>query len=269
MNPAMPAPLDVKLMNMTASVLFTGCALLLLAAGAWWALRHPGFSITRIVVQGELVHNSALTLRAHVLPQLSGNFFTVDLQAARAAFEQVPWVRRATVRREFPGSLRVALQEHEPVALWGARSGTALVNNFGEVFEASTGDMEQEAMPRLRGPQEKSADVLRMYQALQPVMAQAGMAMAQLELTGRGSWRATLDTDTAIELGTGTTQDLQQRVQRFARTLEQVATHYGRKSDALQSADLRYEGGYAIKLKGVTTLAPEAPPTPIPQRRRP
>jgi cell division protein FtsQ len=269
MNPAMPAPLDVKLMNMTASVLFTGCALLLLAAGAWWVLRHPGFSITRIVVQGELVHNSALTLRAHVLPQLSGNFFTVDLQAARAAFEEVPWVRRATVRREFPGSLRVSLQEHEAVALWGSRSGTTLLNNFGEVFEASTGDMEQEAMPRLRGPQEKSAEVLRMYQALQPVMAKAGLALAQLELTGRGSWRATLDTDTVIELGSGTPTELEQRVQRFAVTLEQVAAHYGRKTDALQSADLRHEGGYAIKLKGVTTLAPDVANTPAPVRRRP
>jgi cell division protein FtsQ len=34
MNPALPAPLDVKLMNLTASVLFVGCVLLVLAAGA-------------------------------------------------------------------------------------------------------------------------------------------------------------------------------------------------------------------------------------------
>ena len=38
MTAAMPAPLDVKLMNMTASVLFVGCALLVLAAGAWWVM---------------------------------------------------------------------------------------------------------------------------------------------------------------------------------------------------------------------------------------
>ena len=33
------------------------------------------------------------------LPRLSGNFFSVDLQAGRKAFESVPWVRRAVVRR--------------------------------------------------------------------------------------------------------------------------------------------------------------------------
>ncbi len=33
-------------------VLFVGCALLVLAAGAWWVMRYPGFAIARIVVHG-------------------------------------------------------------------------------------------------------------------------------------------------------------------------------------------------------------------------
>ena len=72
-------PLDVRLMNATASVLFAGCAVLLVAVLGWWAVRHPAFSIARIVVEGELVHNNAVTLRANVAPSLTGNFFTVDL----------------------------------------------------------------------------------------------------------------------------------------------------------------------------------------------
>ena len=95
MNQSLPAPLDVKLMNLTASVLFLCCVLLLLAAGARWVLRYPGFSVARIVVQGELVHNNAVTLRANVAPQLAGNFFTIDLRGARAAFEQAPGVGQA------------------------------------------------------------------------------------------------------------------------------------------------------------------------------
>ncbi len=35
------APLDVRLMNLTATLLFTGCALLALAGGVSWTLRHP------------------------------------------------------------------------------------------------------------------------------------------------------------------------------------------------------------------------------------
>ena len=52
MNPAMPAPLDVKLMNMTASLLVTGLVLACIAAGLWWVLRSPAFAIGQITVNG-------------------------------------------------------------------------------------------------------------------------------------------------------------------------------------------------------------------------
>ena len=85
MNHQLPVPLDVRLMNWTASVLFVCCALLALAAAGRWVLELPIFSIQRIVVQGDVAHNSAMGLRAVVMPRLSGNFFTVDLDASRHA----------------------------------------------------------------------------------------------------------------------------------------------------------------------------------------
>ncbi|RYY50702.1 MAG: FtsQ-type POTRA domain-containing protein, partial [Comamonadaceae bacterium] len=147
MNATVQQPFDVRLMNATASVLFTALALLLVTALCWWAVRHPLFSLGAITVQGEVAHNSAATLRANVAPQLRGNFFTVDLAATRRAFESVPWVRQATVRREFPNRLRVALQEHHPVAQWGEEGGSRLVNSYGELFEANAADAEVEGLP--------------------------------------------------------------------------------------------------------------------------
>lgn len=258
MTQTLPAPLDVKLMNLTASVLFVGFALCALAAGAWWMLRYPGFAIARIVVQGELTHNNPVTLRANVGPHLVGNFFTVDLRAARDAFEQVPWVRRAEVRRVYPASLSVELQEHDAVAYWGAESGSAMVNSQGEVFEANVGDVEQEGLPRLLGPRGTSAQALQMHGLLQPVFQPLGLELEELELTGRGGWRARLDSDAVIELGGGTPQEVVLRTQRFTRTLTQVAAQYGRRVDALESADLRHAGGYALRMRGVTTVIPDA-----------
>lgn len=51
MSYSMSAPLDVKLMNVTATVMFTGFAVLVLALASWWVVRHPAFSIARIVVE--------------------------------------------------------------------------------------------------------------------------------------------------------------------------------------------------------------------------
>lgn len=267
MSDALPSPLDVKLMNLTASVLFVLCAMLVLAAGAWWALRHPAFAIGRIVVQGELVHNNAVTLRANVAPQLVGNFFTIQLGAARAAFEQVPWVRSAQVRREFPRTLYVVLQEHHAVAHWGSEAGATLVNSSGDVFEANA-DTELDNLPRLRGPDGQSLQVLQMLQRLQPVFAPFNMDINALELSDRGGWRTTLDGGATLELGAGEPERVVQRTQRFLRTLTQLTAQYQRRPDALESADLRHEGGYAVRLRGVATVDPSATKGPAAAVRR-
>ena len=254
MTDSLPQPFDVKLMNIAASVLFMVCGVMVLAAGFLWALRNPVFAIGGITVGGDVAHNNAVTLRANVAPHLRGTFFTTDLAETRAAFEAVPWVRRAVVQREFPNRLRVLLHEHQPVALWGQEGDSTLVNSFGEVFEANVGDVEQDDLPRLRGPEGQSAQVLAMYQAIAPQLDAIDLTVSELVLTGRGSWQAVLDSGATLELGRGTPAEVGARVQRFTHTLTQVTSKYGRRADALESADLQHGDGYALRLRGVTTV---------------
>lgn len=269
MAQALPAPpFDVRLMNTTATVLFLGCGLLALAAGAWWVLRHPAFAVGRIVVQGEMAHNSAATLRAHVGPQLDGNFFTIDLARTRDAFMTAPWVRSATVQREFPNRLRVVLQEHRAVAYWGPESESSLLDTQGEVFEAEGGD-EEDDLPRLQGPQAQAREVLAMYRRLGPVFEPLGMEISDLALSVRGGWRVETDSGAVVEIGGGTAEEVVARAQQFVRTLGQVAAKYGRQPDALEGADLRHADGYAVRLRGVTTVTAEQaarPQRPAPAR---
>jgi cell division protein FtsQ len=250
---ASPVPLDVRLMNITATVLFTACGLLLAGALGWWAVRNPMFAIRGIVVQGDTGHNSAATLRANVLPRLRGNFFTVDLQKTREAFEAVPWVRHAVVKRQFPNKLRVQLEEQEAEAFWGADSESRLVNTYGEVFEANAGDVEQDEVPRLVGPDGTAAQVMAMYRGLKPMLEKLDLGIEQVALSGRGGWTLTLDSGATVELGRGATEEVLARSQRFAATLTQVTAKYGRRPEALVTADLRHTDGYAVKLRGVTT----------------
>jgi cell division protein FtsQ len=248
-------PLDVRLMNLASRVFFSAFALLALAGVLAWLGQQPVFSLKGIRVDNELMHNNAVTLRANVAPKLSGNFFTLDLAQARTAFEAVPWVRHAVVRREFPDRLRVALQEHEAVAFWGAEADARLVNSYGEVFEVNQGDVEPDELPLLTGPQGQAALVLQGFRGLAPLFEQLGSAMVHLELTGRGSWRARLDSGAVIEMGQGTPVEIAGRAQRLVATFTQTASRFGRD---LESADLRYPNGYAIKLRGVTTVTADA-----------
>ncbi|PUE11588.1 cell division protein FtsQ [Limnohabitans sp. T6-5] len=254
MNKTLPLPLDVRLMNMTTALLVAVLVWLSVAAGVWWLIRHPMFAIESITVQGEVGHNNAVTLRANVMPKLSGNFFTLDLAQARDAFEDVPWVRTAVVQRDFPNRLRTILQEHHPVALWGEEDANTMVNEQGQVFEANVEDADVEQLPRMKGPVGLSADVMRMYRYLQPLFQALDMDIEQMELTPRGSWRVLLQGGAQIELGRGTEAEIGLTVQRFLRTLSQVTSRYGRTPTALLAADLRHKDGYALRLRGVSTV---------------
>ncbi len=246
--------LDVRLMNITSVLLLLALAVASAVVVLWWAFRHPVFAISTISVSGDVRHNNEVTLRANVVPRLQGSFFTVDLLQTKAAFENVPWVRQAMVRREFPDRLRVDLYEHEPVAYWGAESDSRLLNQQGEVFSANFGELEDENLPHLKGPDAESERVLRMFQVMAPELDKLDLKLQGLELTGRGSWRAQLQSGASIELGRGNEAEVMARVQRLSQTLAQVSQRYGRQAQALESADLRHVNGYALRLRGVSTL---------------
>lgn len=259
MADSIPVPFDVKLMNVTATLVYALFALVLLAAGAWWVLRQPFFPLAGIKVDGEVTHNNAVTLRANVAPQLAGNFFTVDLAKARTAFESVPWVRKAVVRREFPNKLRATLTEHVPVAHWGDEADSRLINGFGEVFDANVAEVDDD-LPRLGGPLEQAGQVLGMYRVLQPLFKPYELAIEQLKLSSRGSWSVVLDSGAVLELGRGRSEEVAARTQRFLVTVAPVARQYGRSVAAVEGADLRHNEGYALRLRGVTTVTTEPPP---------
>jgi cell division protein FtsQ len=251
-------PAEVRLMNATAAALAFVGGLLLVAIAVIWLSRQPLFAVRAIAVDGDVARNSVSTLRANAAPRLAGNFLTMDLGTVRRAFESVPWVRHAVVRRVWPNRLRVQLEEHRAVALWGGETGSEkLVNSYGEVFEANLGDVEDDELPRLVGPDGSSGHVLAMLGRIDAAIAPLGARIETLALSSRGSWRATLDNRAVVELGRGSDDDVVARAGRFVATLGKVTDRFQRP---LEYADLRHQDGYAVRLKGVSTTAtPTAP----------
>jgi cell division protein FtsQ len=256
-NPvAPPIPGDVRLMHVTANALFVLAGLVLGALLLNRVARLPVFSFRAIQVEGDVTRNSVSTIRANAAPKLSGNFFTTDLTNSKRAFESVPWVREAVVRRVWPNRLAVRLEEHRAAAVWGGRDATndRLVNTYGEVFEANFGDVEDDSLPVLNGPDGSSIHMLAMLARLRPVFERLEAQIEGMSLSGRGSWRVELDTGAEVELGRGSDDEVIARTERFVATLTQVTSRYQRP---LQYADLRHNDGYAVRLKGITTVIPK------------
>ncbi|MBS0447993.1 MAG: cell division protein FtsQ/DivIB [Proteobacteria bacterium] len=249
-------PGDIRLMNATANVLMALGVAGLVAMAAVWLARQPIFALKGVLIEGDVARNSISTIRANAAPHLSGTFLTLDLATARRAFESVPWVREAQVRRVWPNRIAVKLVEYQPVALWG-HDADKLVDRHGDVFEANIGDVEDDNLPTLDGPDGSAPHMLAMRALLAPVFEPLGGGRIDtLELSGRGSWHATLDNGAEIEIGRGTDDEVVARSRRFVGTLTQVTSHFQRP---LESADLRHRDGYAVRLKGITTGGNDKP----------
>ncbi len=255
---AAPLPVDVRVTHMAANTLFTLLAVVLAGGAVLWLVRSPGFALRGLALESQPLHVHMPTLRAQVTPHLRGNFFTVDLDRVQTAFEAVPWVRHAVVRRVWPDRLTVRLEEHRPAAVWDgldtANGSERLVNDHGEVFEASAGDLDEASvdgapMPTFSGPEGSAASMLSLYRRLRPLMAELGQPIESLQLSDRGTWRAELEGDTVIEMGRGSEEQLLARTRQFVQTVGEATERW---RAPLAVADLRHTDGYAVRLRGIS-----------------
>ena len=70
-----------------------------------------------------------------VRSEVRGNLFTADIERLRRSLEKLPWVRKVTIRREFPDRLVMQMEEHQALAHW---NNGELINQQGELFVASS-----------------------------------------------------------------------------------------------------------------------------------
>lgn len=243
---------DIKMLNGAANVLFGLVALALISAALWWIAQRPMFTLKVIRLEGvdgaPLRHVSPSTVRGTALPRIKGNFFTADLDAVRAAFESVPWVRRAAVRREWPNTLIVSLDEHVPLGTWGEDG--RLISVRGDVFTANLAEAEEDGeLPELSGPNGSEKEVIARFHDLHEWLAPVRLAPETLQLSGRYAWTVKLNNGMTVQLGREQNKDtLKARVERLVKIYPQLAA---RLQDRIESVDMRYPNGLALKASGL------------------
>ena len=223
-------------LNQVATGLYVTAALLLV----YWALtaiaRLPIFPLREIQVTGRIAHTTSDQVRAVIDGRLQGNFFTLDLEVARVSLQRLPWVRHVLLRREWPDRLEVQIEEHVALARWREN---ALVNSYGEVFEAAT----NEALPVFNAPDGTAGEVTRRYLMFTGLLEPLGKHPVQVLLSERRAWQVRLDDGTVLELGRGETGQIEEKLRRLAAVYPRALE---RLSGWPQRIDLRYSNGFAI-----------------------
>lgn len=104
------------------------------AVSGWaWLRTDPRFAVRHVELPA-LRHADPAVLAARAGLQPGVNIFQVDLAAAAHAMEEDPWVAHVRLARELPDTLRVAVDEREPVALVSI-GGLYLVDAQGLFFK--------------------------------------------------------------------------------------------------------------------------------------
>jgi cell division protein FtsQ len=174
---------------------------------------------------------------------LHGNFFTLDLNAARAAFETMPWVRNASVRRLWPDQMNVTLEEYRPLGTWG---DTQLVSVDGDVFTVNQGEVDTNKLPAFAGPSGSAKDVLDKYREFIQWFAPLGISPVQVRLSPRYAWSVKFSNGMTVELGREfDSMTLAQRCARLIGAWSELLKNWGTQ---IRSIDLRYPNGFAVRL---------------------
>lgn len=239
---------DVRSMNTTANALFGVFLLALMMSGVWWLVQRPMFTLKVIQVVGAdqqpLRHVNALTIRDTALPKLKGNFFTTNLDGVRSAFEAVPWVRKASVQREWPNKLIVTLEEHQALGTWGEEG--RLMSVKGDVFTANLAEAEEDAeLIDFAGPEGSEKEVLARYIDFKTWFAKISLAPESVQYSSRYAWSVKLNNGMKVELGrVQDDQTLQSRVDKLLTVYPQLVASL---QDSIESVDMRYPNGLALK----------------------
>lgn len=220
------------LLRMSATFLFGICIVLLAYSVMQYALQLPVFKLRTVQLTNTPQQVDLSQLNQMVTRVVGGSFFTVDLEQTRRSFEQLPWVRKVSVRRHFPWGLEVTLEEHVPMARWNS---VALVNTYGEVFAGQS----KLPLPDFNGEPDSSAQVAAMYIAMNRQLGALQRRIAQINLSPRYAWQLRLDNGMLLELGR---EQMQQRLERFVAVYPYSLATMARK---VNYVDLRYRNGFA------------------------
>ena len=207
----------------------------LLAAGGWGLQQvRWGWPVEQVEVEGEFRYWQAQNLAKQLLWVKEQNFFSLDVRQVKYELEQLALIKSAQVKKVWPDTLLVKFKEDIPIAVW---NNDALLNPVGEEL-LLPGSFNQTGLPKLSGPEQKTAQIMRQFQRFQSRLSAVDAVMVSLNMNAVGSWKIELENGWTIRLGR---QQLEQRVERLIELLKILP------QEKVAVVDLRYGKGAAIQ----------------------
>ncbi|MBT8086685.1 MAG: cell division protein FtsQ/DivIB [Gammaproteobacteria bacterium] len=192
--------------------------------------------ISSIEISGPFQRVTALQIEEAIGDEVDAGFVGADLDRIRARIVALPWIDQARVARRWPSRIKITVTEQVPAAIWGERG---LLNTRGELFMQRARHVPAE-LPRLSGPNKRSAEVAARYLDVRDQLIPAGLDLKRVDLDARGSWQMTLNNGIDVRLGR---RNVDERSDLFLDVVADIIT--SRAAD-IDYVDMRYGNGFTI-----------------------
>mgnify|MGYP001397864157 FL=1 len=158
--------------------------------------RFVGFVVDDVLVEGRK-ETSKDTLIAALRIHRGDLIFGVDVNAARERLEKIGWIASARVERHLPDTIRVAIRERVPIAVWQKKGKFLLVDGTGAVIGSEGFDRFTDLKIVI------GEDAPQHAQALMAMLKRQPSLMARVEVairSGNRRWNLRMDNGVNVQL---------------------------------------------------------------------
>jgi cell division protein FtsQ len=215
-----------------------------LLAVLWWQQQESTyFPISVVSVNGDMYYTEAEEISESVSGLLKGGFFFSNLNSLKDRLSELPWVASAQVKRQWPDTLTIKIDEEKPLARWDEKG---IITTSGKLLFPRKIQHKMENLSKLPvfyGAEDQASNILDMYLLFLEALNPVGLTVQELKMMPDRSWRAMLDNDIEIILGQF---QLEERLERFVLAYRRKLVD---ERDKIATIDLRYTNGLAVSWK--------------------
>ncbi|WP_415911853.1 cell division protein FtsQ/DivIB [Neptuniibacter sp. QD37_11] len=215
---------------------------LVIFIGVLWGIGHNLWQwldrpVASVVIEGKTQHLDREKLGQIIAGDLTANLLEIDIESVQSLVSEQPWVRVSSIRRDWPDTLLIEVEEEVPVARWGERG---LLNHQGDIFWPEL-SQEYRSLPRLSGPAPDTERVMSQFHDFNQMLKPMGLSVVALDLEARGAWTMELDNQIKVVVGR---EAINARLQRFLTLYKQ---RLAAQAADIETIDIRYTHGVAVK----------------------
>lgn len=195
-----------------------------------------GQPITKVRMDNQWQSIAETEVRSVFAQFMGVGFFEFNVVGLKQELEMHPWIRQATVKKQWPDTIALSLTEEVAIARWG---DSQLINQYGEVFDPEL--MVALSLPQLRGPEDSQLKVMEQFRTINQLFFPVGLRVTELQLSQRGNWGLQLNGSINVNAGRG---DVMDKLKRFLDFYNNQPENF---VASMVAVDLRYDNGIAVQ----------------------